>query len=184
MSWTTAQKQDLKFFPIALGISKASTFERNKSFFVKIEYSNPIIGDTKVLVTKGGTGVAKLNEFMLDIVNPNRCDHLQLNLQEFQKASTLKCDLVVTAGGLEDDGDVIPPMPPASVDCQINREEACNGFEIMLAAGIKNPESRSREVAGSANMKGPAFATKGQTNGFSGYVSNRFTVPPNSELCR
>ena len=78
---------------------------------------------------------------------------------------------------------IVPPFPPQPKECKIDKQDACEGFEFVLAAGILNPEITTREKEGSAKLQGPAFKEAGQVTGFSGYFSNRYLVQGDPSAC-
>jgi hypothetical protein len=69
------------------------------------------------------------------------------------------------------------------MECEIDQKDACNGFEMILAAGVVNPDTASREQSSSVKLNGPAFQENGETYGFSGHYSNRHYVQGDASAC-
>jgi hypothetical protein len=180
LPFTSASHKSTEWDEPSLAISSADVFKKDGKYYVAIGYSNTVSTPAKALVLQS-KGAPRPEEFATE--PNNQCDRLQLHLLEFQKIATLNCEFQTTRGDIDQNGTITPPMPPVYISCEISPEDACGGMEIMLAAGIPNGNQTPAMRPNTPYHQGPAFASRGFINGFSGYVSNRFKVRANSELC-
>lgn len=183
-AWKTAQKQSVPIDGPKLSIVSTETFKENGRYYLKLSYANTVLGKAAAMVVKGSKA-ASLEEFPR---NPApQCGKEELNLGSIQKASTLNCEILNTGGLIDDNGNLINerewPMPPRVTICEIDKEDACGGMKIQLAAGSTVERTSNQTEPGSVYQQGPAFKKAEKTNGFSGVVSNRYDVPPNPEMC-
>lgn len=178
--WMTTPKQEIPLDGPALSIVRTDTFRENGRHYLKLYYAHTVKGEAVALVLKGKRAT-KIDEFPLN--PPPQCGALTPNLESINKASTLNCTFENSRGLLKPDGTMEGKMPPLVTVCEVDPEDACGGMDIQLAAGATVERSSNQPVSGSAYQQGPAFKQNGQTKGFSGVLSNRYTVPPVPALC-
>lgn len=180
-SFMTGAAADTSHPARGVGINTAHIRSRDGKYYVFFEWSNTVLGSKATVLLTKGSGIGEVKEFAFD--PPRECMK-ELNLDYFKSAQSLRnCTVETTNGALDKNGDIIPPFPPQPKECEIDKEDACFGFEMILAAGIVNPDTASREQSDSVMLNGPAFQENGTTSGFSGHYSNRYYVRGDPSAC-
>jgi hypothetical protein len=180
-SFMTGPAAGTSYSSRGVGIATAYIRSRNGKYYVFFEWSNTVLGSKAIVLLTKGSDIGEVKEFEFE--PPRGCTR-ELNLAYFKSAKSLgNCTVGTTNGELLPDGTSVPLDPPQPMECEIDQKDACNGFEMILAAGVVNPDTASREQSSSVKLNGPAFQENGETYGFSGHYSNRHYVQGDASAC-